>query len=312
VGFEVDNLCIRYGTHTALDGVSLAFESGALGLLGPNGAGKSSLLRALLGFVRPASGRVRVLDTDPGADSVALRRRIGYSPEDDVLLPGMNGVSAVALCGELCGLPRADALQRAHEMLFFVGLGEVRYRRADTYSQGMRQRLKLAEALVHDPELLILDEPTNGLDPRGRQEMLALVADLTRAKGIHLVLSSHLLPDVEAVCDQVAVLDAGRLVRSGRMTDLLASPTRAFELRVKGPQENFAAHLRALGATCRPQHHGLLYVETRDGGAEAVFQAAAATGCQVRQLLPARNTLEDVFTAAVHEGPTPGSERAHP
>src|SRR5262245_52560730 len=214
MGFRLADVRVRYGRRTALDGVSLQFDSGALGLLGPNGAGKSTLLRVVLGFVPAETGSVSVLGAPPGADAKPLRARIGFAPEDDALLPGQTGVAAVALCAELCGLPRHDALQRAHDMLHYVGLGEVRYRRCETYSQGMRQRLRLAQAIVHDPELVILDEPTNGLDPRGRQEMLELVADLVR-KRMHVVLSSHLLPDVEAVCDQIAVLDSGRLVQSG-------------------------------------------------------------------------------------------------
>ena len=301
MGFQVEDLRVRYGSNTALDGVTLAFESGALGLLGPNGAGKTSLLRALLGFVPPAAGRVAVLDAPPGSDPRSLRRRIGYCPEDDALVPGHTGVGAVALCGELSGLRRDDALQRAHEMLFFVGLGEVRYRRAETYSQGMRQRLKLAQALVHDPELLILDEPTNGLDPRGRQEMLGLVADVVR-KGVHLVLSSHLLPDVEAVCDQIAVLDAGRLVRAGRLVDLLEGAARAFLVRVKGPRDAFEAEMRRCGGECRADAHGVLHVRTTPAGARLVFEAASASGCQIRRLIPARTTLAEVFATAVQEG----------
>jgi len=308
MGFKVEDLCVRYGSHTALDALSLEFEAGALGLLGPNGAGKSSLLRALLGLVRPASGTITVLGRPVAADPVALRRRIGYGPEDDALLPGLNGIGSVALCGELCGLPRPDALQRAHDMLFFVGLGEVRYRRVETYSQGMRQRLKLAAALVHDPELLILDEPTNGLDPRGRQEVLALIADLWRSKGVNLILASHLLPDVEAVCDQIAVLDAGRLVRSGRLEDLLVAGARAFEVRIKGPQPAFAAELHAAGATCREHQHGLLHVETPESGARCVFVAAAASGCQVRQLVPLRPTLADMFASTVREERVPSAD----
>lgn len=303
MGFRVEDLGIRYGNSTALEGVTLAFESGALGLLGPNGAGKSSLLRALLGFVAPSQGRVEVLGASPQSDPLAVRRRVGYSPEDDALVPAHTGVAAVALCGELCGLPRDDALQRAHEMLFFVGLGEVRYRRVETYSQGMRQRLKLAQALVHDPELLILDEPTNGLDPRGRQEMLALVAGLPR-KGISLVLSSHLLPDVEAVCDQIAVLEAGRLVRSGLLVELLAGTPRAYEVRVKGALERFEAALRARGAGVERRPHGLLHVETAGQGAGLVFAAAADSACQVRRLIPARASLADVFARTVREGAT--------
>jgi len=299
MSFEVDDLTVRYGKHTALEAVSLAFHSGALGLLGPNGAGKSSLLRALLGFVKPASGSVRVLGAAPDADRVALRRRIGYAPEDDAILPGQTGVAATALCAELCGLPHHDALQRAHDILSYVGLGEVRYRRAETYSQGMRQRLKLAQAVVHDPELVFLDEPTNGLDPRGRQEMLGLVADLVR-KGMHIVLSSHLLPDVEAVCDQIAVLDGGRLVRSGRLSEFLGAAPRAFEVRVKGPRDAFLAALVQRGARVSDRAHGLLYVQLDGAGSGAIFEAARDSHCQVRHILPAKIHLEEVFASSVH------------
>jgi ABC-2 type transport system ATP-binding protein len=302
MSFMVENLSVRYGETPALEDVSLRFESGALGLLGPNGAGKSSLLRALLGFVRPASGRVTVLGLSPITDPLEVRRRIGYSPEEDAALPAQTGVGAVTLCAELSGLPRHDALQRAHDTLTFVGLGEVRYRRVETYSQGMRQRLKLAQAVVHDPDLVFLDEPTNGLDPRGRQEMLALVTDLVQ-KGIRVVLSSHLLPDVEAVCDQVAVLDSGRLARHGRLDDLLGTAPLAFEVRVKGPRERFTAALDERGIVWGHRPHGLVHVQLSRPGNHALFEAAAASECQIRQLLPAKTHLEVMFTGSVPGGP---------
>src|SRR5262249_55538459 len=292
MALQLDHVVVRYGRRTALDGVSLSFESGALGLLGPNGAGKSTLIRVVLGFLRPQAGSARVLGADPLADGLALRRRIGYSPEEDALLPGSTGVAAVALCAELSGLPRHDALQRAHDMLHYVGLGEVRYRRVETYSQGMRQRLRLAQAIVHDPELVILDEPTNGLDPRGRQEVLELIADLVR-KNIRLVLSSHLLPDVEAVCDQVAVLEAGRLVRAGRLADLLGRGDRHFEVRVKGDTRAFEAALHARGVRTESLALGMIRVAIPEDGSQPVFEAAAASGCQVRQVMPARAHLDD-------------------
>ena len=191
------------------------FPAGAVGLLGPNGAGKSTLIKALLGLLPPASGRMQVLGYDvnesPRADPCArwlhARKRRAHS--------GMNAVSFVAYCGELAGLPRADAMQRAHEVLFYVGLGEARYRNVETYSTGMKQRIKLAQALVHDPDLLFLDEPTNGMDPKGRDEMLALVRDIATTKAITLILSSHLLPDVEFACDHVVVLHKGAVATQG-------------------------------------------------------------------------------------------------
>ena len=302
MGFQAENLSIHYGSHVALRDVSLRFDTGALGLLGPNGAGKSSLLRALLGFVKPAAGSVRVLGEPMGWNAHRLRRHIGYHPEDDVLLPGMNGVGAVALCGELAGLTHGDAVQRAHEILYFVGLGEVRYRLATTYSQGMRQRLKLAQALVHDPQLLILDEPTNGLDPSGRREMLRLIRDLATAKGVHLILSSHLLPDVEAVCDQVALLDRGRLLAAGNLQDLLQRAQAAFEVRVKGDARRFEQTLEQRGARCSRTPQGTLLVQVPSRSARFLFEAARDSECQVRRMTPERQSLVEMFAATVAGG----------
>src|SRR5262245_54197260 len=169
----LDGVSVAYGRTPALRRVSIAFPSGAVGLLGPNGAGKSTLIKTLLGFIPPTEGRMQVLGFDVARQPLDIRARVGYVPESDAHIPGMNAVSFVAYCGELAGLPRTDAIQRAHEVLFYVGLGEARYRNVETYSTGMKQRLKLAQALVHDPDLLLLDEPTNGMDPRGREEMLA-------------------------------------------------------------------------------------------------------------------------------------------
>ena len=175
------------------------------------------MLKALLGFIVPERGRMRVLGLDVAESPLEIRARVGYMPESDAHIPGMNAVSFVAYCGELAGLPRVDAMQRAHEVLFYVGLGEARYRNVETYSTGMKQRIKLAQALVHDPDLLFLDEPTNGMDPKGRDEMLELVRDLVGAQqGVNVIVSSHLLPDVEYTCDHVVVMDKGRSRRTAR------------------------------------------------------------------------------------------------
>ena len=176
---------------------------------------------------------MRVLGLDVATSPIEIRARVGYMPESDAHIPGMNAVSFVAYCGELAGLPRVDAMQRAHEVLFYVGLGEARYRNVETYSTGMKQRIKLAQALVHDPDLLFLDEPTNGMDPKGRDEMLELVRDLGRNKGVNLILSSHLLPDVEYTCDHVVVMDKGRVAVHGPIDGLKQPRGRVFELRVK-------------------------------------------------------------------------------
>src|SRR6266480_6149921 len=216
----LDHVTVAYGRSPALQDVTTRFAAGAVGLLGPNGAGKSTMIKALLGFIVPDAGRMRVLGLDVAEAPLAIRARVGYMPESDAHIPGMNAVSFVAYCGELAGLPRVDAMQRAHEVLFYVGLGEARYRNVETYSTGMKQRIKLAQALVHDPDLLLLDEPTNGMDPKGREEMLALVRDLAHNKNINLILSSHMMPDVESVCDTVVVMNRGRVVMRGPIAAL--------------------------------------------------------------------------------------------
>src|SRR6266542_2371396 len=230
----LETVTVMYGRNMAIREVTSSFAAGAVGLLGPNGAGKSTMIKALLGFVAPTTGRMRVLGLDVATSPLDIRARIGYMPESDTHIPGMNAVSFVAYCGELAGLPRVDAMQRAHEVLFYVGLGEARYRNVETYSTGMKQRIKLAQALVHDPDLLFLDEPTNGMDPKGRDEMLELVRDLGHNKGVDLILSSHLLPDVEYVCDHVVVLDKGRVATMGPIKELKGPAGRVFEMRIKG------------------------------------------------------------------------------
>ena len=192
------------------------------------------MLKALLGFIKPDQGTMTVLELDVAQSPLAIRARIGYMPESDAHIPGMNAVSFVAYCGQLAGLPAVDAMQRAHEVLYYVGLGEARYRNVETYSTGMKQRIKLAQALVHDPDLLFLDEPTNGMDPKGRDEMLELVRDLGHNKGVSLILSSHLLPDVEYTCDYVVVMDKGQVATQGPIDELKGPTGRVYELRVKG------------------------------------------------------------------------------
>ena len=229
----LDNVTVTYAKNAALRDVTTAFAPGAVGLLGPNGAGKSTLIKTLLGFIVPDRGQMRVLGLDVAVSPLEIRARVGYMPENDAHIPGMNAVSFVAYCGELAGLPRVDAMQRAHEVLFYVGLGEARYRNVETYSTGMKQRIKLAQALVHDPDLLFLDEPTNGMDPKGRDEMLELVRDLAHNKGVNLILSSHLLPDVEYTCDAVVVMDKGAVATAGPIAALKQPRGRVYELRVK-------------------------------------------------------------------------------
>ena len=302
----LEHVTVSYGAQAALSDVTTAFGKGAVGLLGPNGSGKSTLLKSLLGFIVPSQGCMRVLGLDVAASPLEIRRRVGYMPESDGHIPGMNAVSFVAYCGELAGLPRADAMQRAHEVLFYVGLGEARYRNVETYSTGMKQRIKLAQALVHDPDLLFLDEPTNGMDPSGRDEMLELVRDLARNKGVNLIVSSHLLPDVEYTCEDVVVLDKGRVAAEGPIAGLKQPRGRVYELRVKTSTATaealFVERLRAAGLDLHATEDDVMRVFVPgDGGAREIFALAAAERVQVRHLRPSVPTLEDVFARAVGE-----------
>jgi ABC-2 type transport system ATP-binding protein len=299
----LEGVTVLYGAQRALQDVTARFEAGAVGLLGPNGAGKSTLIKSLLGFVKPASGRMRVLGYDVATAPLQIRARVGYMPESDAHIPGMNAVSFVAYCAELSGLPRVDAMQRAHEVLFYVGLGEARYRNVETYSTGMKQRIKLAQALVHDPDLLFLDEPTNGMDPKGRDEMLELVRDLAHRKGVNVIVSSHLLPDVEYTCDHVVVMDKGRVATEGPIATLKQPRGRVYELRVKVVDlEAFIATLTAAGLECHATDEDVMRVFVPgDGGARDIFRLASNAGVQVRHLRPSVPTLEDVFAHAVGE-----------
>jgi ABC-2 type transport system ATP-binding protein len=303
----LDRVTVTYGTNRALRDVSAVFPRGAVGLLGPNGAGKSTMLKSLLGFIAPTSGRLEVLGMKVGENPLQVRARLGYMPETDGHIPGMNAVTFVAYCGQLAGLPKADAMQRAHETLFYVGLGEARYRNLETYSTGMKQRIKLAQALVHDPDLVFLDEPTNGMDPKGRDEMLELIRDIAHNKGINLILSSHLLPDVEFTCDHVVVMDKGTVVAFGPIEELKGPAGRVYEVRVKGDLEPFVAALHEAGMECRETDEDVMRVfvpgvlQSAGGDQQNICAVASRVNAQVRHLRTSVPTLEDVFARAIGE-----------
>jgi ABC-2 type transport system ATP-binding protein len=297
---ELRGVSVIYGRQAALRDVSAAFPPGAVGLLGPNGAGKSTMLKALLGFVAPSQGQMRVLGLDVATSALDIRARLGYMPESDAHIPGMSAVAFVAYCGQLAGLPPADAMQRAHEVLYYVGLGEARYRNVETYSTGMKQRIKLAQALVHDPDLLFLDEPTNGMDPKGRDEMLELIRDLAHNKGVNVIVSSHLLPDIEFTCDHVVVMDKGAVATQGGLDAVRGPQGRVFELRVKDGAEQMVVLLAAAGYEVHDTDDDVMRVFVPgDAGAEAIFRLAALNGLQVRHLKQSVPTLEDAFARAV-------------
>ncbi|MCA8952684.1 MAG: ABC transporter ATP-binding protein [Planctomycetes bacterium] len=307
---RLDNLTIKYGARVAVDAVTVEFPTGASGLLGRNGAGKSSILKAMLGLVRPAAGRIQVLDLPAGVAGTELRARVGYMPERDAHLPAATGFEMVAVLGRLSGMPRRHAWRRAHETLYMVGLDEQRYRPVSTYSAGMRQKAKLAAALVHDPDVLFLDEPTNGLDPAGRSEMLALVGRLAREHGKSIVLSTHILQDVEAVCEHVVVLEAGSVLASGGIAELTRARQRRFELAVEPAGLELPAELpvdQTIGATPSGESvPAVVRIEARGNGRfvaalppgvtpRPVFEAVASRGGAVRRLASERRSLEDVF-----------------
>jgi ABC-2 type transport system ATP-binding protein len=299
---RLDGVTVAYGKNQALKDVTASFGQGAIGLLGPNGAGKSTMIKSLLGFIVPTTGKMTVLGLDVAAAPLEIRARIGYMPENDAHIPGMNAVSFVAYCGELAGLGAVDAMQRAHEVLYYVGLGEARYRNVETYSTGMKQRIKLAQALVHDPDLLFLDEPTNGMDPKGRDEMLALIRDLGHNKGVDLILSSHLLPDVEFTCDRVVVMDKGRVVAEGPIEELKGPSGRVFEVRAKADTERLIECFKAAGMECHATDEDVMRVFVPEGlTSQDLFRVAARERIQMRHVRPSVPTLEDVFARAVGE-----------
>ncbi|MFO0846123.1 MAG: ABC transporter ATP-binding protein [Gemmataceae bacterium] len=297
--FELEAVTKTYGAVKALSNLSVAVPAGAVGLLGPNGSGKTTLIRTLLGLITIDRGSGQILGKDFRRQRLDIRREVGFAPEDECLFPQVVGVEFVSYAGELVGMGRKDALQRAHEVLDYVGLGEARYRKVETYSTGMKQRLKLASAIVHDPKLLILDEPTNGMDPAGRDEVLELSKDLARNKGMSLLFSSHLLPDVEAVCDYVVVLGGGRLLAEGKIRDLKQAHESCYEVRLKTGEDRFAGRLAALGCAAERRDDRLLVRLPTGESPQLLWRAAAEQGQQIRYLRPQRSTLEEVFLKAV-------------
>jgi ABC-2 type transport system ATP-binding protein len=294
---ELQQVTHDYGPVRALSDVSLRVEPGAVGLIGQNGAGKSTLLKILLGLIRPTRGGGTVLGLNIHRDGPELRGRVGFMPEVESMIPRMRGVELVGLAGELCGMPRKHALRRAHEVLSYLGLEEARYRRCEEYSVGMKQRLKLASALVHDPELLLLDEPTAGLDPDGRDSMLGLLRALAGRHGKSLILSTHLLGDINRVCEQVIIVDRGTVLGVGKISELRAKHQGRYRLRWRGAGTAFLDALRAEG----------INVEANGRTDEAIvdvpgtwptrrfFELATLRDVTLRDLSPLEEDLEELY-----------------
>jgi ABC-2 type transport system ATP-binding protein len=311
---ETTGLLKRYGKVVALDNIDLSVPQGAIGLLGPNGAGKSTLLKILLGLTRPTGGSAKVLGRDVDREGTALRARLGYMPEADSLPSNATAADFVAHMAEMSGLPRRAARQRANDVLYQVGLDEERYRLISGFSTGMKQRVKLAQAIVHDPELVFLDEPTNGLDPIGRDDMLSLIERINRQLGINVVLSSHILDDVERVCDYVVMLDQGKVVAAQPLhvpEDVAAD----LHVRIDGEPAAFLAVLeqRGIHAVQAGIEFGSdEFVIRRNGAdtADVVRDAAVSSGVPLRLLRPATRTLADLYIDSIEaEGIMPQQTR---
>ncbi len=298
---QFEQVTKRYGAVVALNNLSLSVPPGAIGLLGPNGSGKTTLIRSMLGLTRVDHGTGQVLGLDFQTRRLDIRRLVGFVPEDECLFPRVVGVEFVSYAGELVGMSPKDALQRSHEVLDYVGLGEARYRKVETYSTGMKQRLKIASAIIHDPKLLILDEPTNGMDPAGREEILVLARDLSRNKGMSLLFSSHLLPDVEAVCEYVVVLGGGKLLTDGNIQHLKQLHKQCYDVRLKTDSGLFVEKLTALGCTAEPWEDALRVQIPEGKSQRLLWEVAAEQGLQIRHLRPQRSTLEEVFLKAVEQ-----------
>ena len=302
----LDDLSVRFGSRTVLDGLKASLRGRCVGLLGPNGAGKTTLLQTLLGFHRPSAGGAQVFGLDVATQAQRVHPLIGYMPERDSFIAGMSGVRFVRMLAELSGLPANEALDRTHEAFFHVGLGEARYRRIETYSQGMKQLAKLAQAIVHGPRLLLLDEPTNGLDPPARDRMLRLIRGIRDAApdpatgAARLIVSSHLLHDIEQCCDEALILKDGRIATSCDLEQERRANRQFLTLEVKGDQERFATGLTSLGCDVGVANRRRLravlpaHLEIAD-----IYALAASEAVQIRSLDSKRDSLEEVFLRAM-------------
>jgi ABC-2 type transport system ATP-binding protein len=313
---ELDNLKVRLGRREILCGIScrlgISGVGRAIGLLGPNGAGKSTLIRTLLGFHPPASGGARVLGFDCRRQTREVRSRIGYMPETDSYIPNLTAVTLLRQMAEISGLPAEAALEKAHEVLFHVGLGEARYREIRTYSLGMKQMAKLAQAIVHGPDLVILDEPTNGLDPAARQRMLKLVREMKEEQGMNVLLCSHLLRDVEQVCDEVVIMKDGTIVHECNLEEERRSNKCFVELEVMGEDGGLKASLPGIGADGVSEGNGRWRIVLPPGvDVQILWRLLAQQNLLVRKMTHRRDTLEEIFLKAMgHLTHTPGEEQA--
>lgn len=299
----LDNLSVSFGRRPILQNLRGELCGRAIGLLGPNGAGKTTLIHTLLGFHPPSSGTARIFDRDIRGDANQIKSLIGYMPERDSFISKMSCVHFVRFMAELSGLPPGAALERAHEALFFVGLGEARYRNVDRFSMGMKQLAKLAQAIVHGPKLIFLDEPTNGLDPPARQRMIKMIREIRDSGQAHIVLSSHLLRDVEECCEEILILKEGRLVVYCNLEEERKANKKFLLLETRGDQKTFAASLSTLGCEYAVTGEHRLKVILQEGTEiRDLYRLASAARMQIRRLTFKRDSLEDIFLKAMENG----------
>jgi len=295
---DLAGLSVRFGERDILEDLRVSVSGRTIGLLGPNGAGKSTLIQTLLGFVPASSGTASIFGHDIRREQGAIRTLVGYMPENDAFIANLSAVTFVRMMAELSGLPAEAALERAHEVLFYVGLGEARYRMLGTYSLGMKQLAKLAQAIVHGPKLLILDEPTNGLDPPARQRMIRLISEMREE--MHVVVCSHLLRDVEETCEEVLILKQGRIVHYSNLEEERRANKRFVELETFGDDRGFAEELAALGCECAKAGVSRLKMVLPVGfEVREIYRVAAERDLQLRRLNYRRDTLEDIFLKAM-------------
>ncbi|MEP6537897.1 MAG: ABC transporter ATP-binding protein [Bryobacteraceae bacterium] len=297
---ELENLHVALGGRPILKGLNGSLRGRAVGLLGPNGAGKSTLINTLLGFHAPSSGTARLFGRDIRSDIHSLRRQIGYMPENDSFIAGMSGVRFVRYMAELAGLPPNQAMERAHEAFFYVGLGEARYRDVNGYSLGMKQLAKLAQAIAHGPKLLFLDEPTNGLDPPARARMINLIREIRDTEDMHIVLSSHLLRDVEECCDEVLILKDGAVAALSNLEEERKTNKKFLELETVGAGAAFTEALEQLGCECASFGTGKYRLVLPVGiQIQQIYAVAANHHVEMRRMNYRRDSLEDIFLKAM-------------
>lgn len=299
---EVENLIVSYGDTVAINDISFQLEPGVIGLIGPNGAGKTTLIRTFLGFIRPKKGKIIISDFSIPKEILKVRAIVGHMPEREVVSPKVTAVSFLVYCGRLVGMSYVDALERSHEVLNYVGLQEARYRPMQTYSTGMLQRVKLAQAILHDPKILILDEPTNGLDPDGRLEMLQLIKEIAEQRGVTTILSTHLLPDVQNLCSQIVVLKKGKLVFCGDLQSLIDSKVNHYEVSVQPPIEPFKEELVKIGIKFQELPQEVLSLQLPESIQQhEIFRCAQRAGTIIRSFVPAGGSLAELFQSKLEK-----------